>query len=62
MEPHELKASGWLDAFGVEVVPSPIVASCTAGPGRLIDFVVASSSMRYVLVIEQDLDADWKTH
>ncbi len=45
-EPHELAGTGWLQLTGLQmVVPSGILATCSAGKGRLIDYFAVTESL-----------------
>ncbi|CAK0873221.1 unnamed protein product, partial [Prorocentrum cordatum] len=58
MTPQELSASGWLElSQGVVAVPSNTSYTCTAGTGRMLDYLVMSASAQHLLAsIEADFD------
>ena len=62
--PSELAESRVLDPLSCYILPPENTAmTCTAGQGRLIDYVVASSSCRHLLgSVRAVEEVPWKTH
>ncbi len=44
-EPHELDSTGWLQQVQLQAVAPEVVATCTTGRGRVIDYYVVSKCL-----------------
>lgn len=63
MTPEELEASPWLERIGGVVVrPENVSFTCSAGVGRVIDFVVVSKELEQFVKVTADARGGWATH
>ena len=63
MTPEELSVSAWIPFLNLSLVAVPgLLATCSAGSGRIIDYFVTTPDITNYITAEAIMEVPWKPH